>query len=108
MNETIPTNEDGAEKFPNEREVLNLFEEIIGENFEIFRSLEDENGVYMLEVRATDESGDLVQYNYIRAGKYPEGSSLETVIDVIFYSGDMPVGGHPLKKYTDGQWVDEN
>ncbi|USN88552.1 MAG: hypothetical protein H6780_03640 [Candidatus Nomurabacteria bacterium] len=107
MNENIPTNEGNVEKFPNEREILNLFEEIIGGDFEISRQLEDEGGLYILEVRTKDEIGDVVQYNYIRAGKYPEGSSSETVIDVIYYDGDIPVGGHPVKKYKEGVWVDE-
>ena len=107
MNENIPTNENGAEQFPNEREVLNLFEEITGGDFEIVRSLEDENGLYILEVQRTDEAGDIEQYNYIREGKYPEASSRETVIDVVFLSDGIPVGGHPVKKYEGGVWVDE-
>ncbi len=71
MNETISAHEGGSEKIPNEREVLNVIESIIGPDFEILQSLEDENGLYILEVQAKDEMGDLVQYNYIRAGKYP-------------------------------------
>lgn len=107
MSEKISTHEGGAEKFPNEREILNQFDEIIGGDFEVLRTLEDENGVYIVEARTFDEAGDVVQYNYIRAGSYPEGSSTETVIDVIFFMGDMPVGGHPVKKYKSGIWVPE-
>lgn len=107
MSENIPTNEDSAEKFPNEREVLNEFDEIIGGDYEIFRSHEDEEGIYILEVRTTDEMGDTVQYNYIRAGSYSEGSSTETVIDVVFFMGDVPCGGHAVKKYKEGVWVSD-
>jgi len=76
---------------------------------DVLSTLEDENGVYrvIVEARTLDEAGDFVQYNYIRAGSYPEGSSTETVIDVIFFMGDMPVGGHPIKKYKRGVWVPE-
>lgn len=107
MSEKITSNENNSEKFPNEREVLNQFDEIIGGNYEIVKSLEDENGLYIIEVRTTDEAGDTVQYNYIRMGSYPEGSSTETVIDIVFFIGDMPVGGHPIKKYKEGVWVPE-
>lgn len=107
MNENIPTNENQAEKILNEREVLNMFEEITGGDFEISRSLENEDGLYILEVQTKDEAGDIVQYNYIREGKYLEGSSSETVIDVVFFSDGIPVGGHSIKKYKGGVWVEE-
>ena len=105
MNEDIPANEGGSEKIPNEREVLNLFEEIIDGDFEIYRSLEDEHGLYMFEVRGTDSDGDILQYNYIRAGAYPEGSSSSTVVDVIYFMGDIPCGGDCVARYENGQWV---
>lgn len=108
MREKIPNNSaESSEKIHNEREVLDIFESIIQGKYEILRGLEDENGLYILDVKTVDESGDIVMYTYIRAGKYPEGSSLETVIDVIFYSGDIPVGGHPITKYKNGEWVKE-
>ncbi len=44
MSENAPNNETGTEKIPNEREILNQFESIIGKDFEIVRSLEDEQG----------------------------------------------------------------
>jgi len=96
-----------AERVLSEREVLNEFDEIIKGEYEIINNYEDENGLYILEARTTDEAGDTVQYNYIRMGSYPEGSSTETVIDIVFFIGDMPVGGHPIKKYKEGVWVPE-
>lgn len=106
MNEGVPANENDVEKFPNEREILNLFEEIIEGDFEIYRSLKDEQGLlYMLEVRGIDEDGDIIQYNYIRAGSYPEGSSSETVIDVIYFMGDTECGGDCVAKFKNGNWV---
>lgn len=105
MNEKNPSNEKGQEAIPNEREVLNIIEGIIGSDFEIVKSLEDEQGLYLLEVKAVDEVGDPVQYNYMRAGKYLEGGSLETVIDVVFFVGDMPVGGRAVAKFDNGNWI---
>lgn len=107
MSEKIPTSENDVEKNPSEREVLDLFDEIIGDNFEILRSLEDAEGLYMLEVQRISESGEIEQYNYIRQGNYAEGSSSETVIDVVFIIDDIPVGGHAVKKLKAGVWVDE-
>ncbi len=57
-----------------------------------------------MDVKTKDEAGDDVQYIYTRAGSYPEGSAAETKIDVVFYDGDMPVGGHSVKKFKDGVW----
>lgn len=108
MSENIPTNENGVEKIPREREVLNIIEKIIGNDYEVLRNLEDEKGLYLLEVQTTDESGDLVQYNYQREGAYKEGKSLDTIIDVVFFSDGIPVGGHTVAKYKEGTWVEES
>ena len=102
MSEKFPTNENSVEKILNEREVLNVLEEIVGSDYEIFRSLENEEGLYILEVRTRDENGEFVQYNYRR-----NDNAGDTVIDVIFFDGEMPVGGHLIKKYKEGVWVPE-
>jgi len=107
MSEYIPTNESRVEKILNEKEVLNVLEEIAGGDYEILRSLEDEDGLYMLEIRTVDENDEVLEYTYRRAGRYPETKSDSTVIDAVFYSGDMPVGGHVIRKYKEGSWVDE-
>lgn len=105
MSENAPNNETGTEKIPNEREILNQFESIIGNDFEIVRSLEDEQGPYLIEVKILDEVGDPAIYTYQRAGNFNEGSSNETVIDVVYYMGDMPVGGDTVARYKDNTWV---
>jgi hypothetical protein len=102
MNENIPTSESGAEKFPNEREMLNLFEEIISGDFEITRSVEDEEGLSALDVITIGEDGEKVGYDYRR-----KDFAGNTVIDVVFYVDDIPCGGHALKKFKEGAWVDE-
>lgn len=104
MTESINTTESGPEKTPNEREVLNYLESVIGKDFEIKRSLENEEGLYLLQVESTDEAGDPVVFTYQKAGNYPEGRSNETVIDVVYYMGDMPVGGDTIAKYTGNTW----
>ena len=102
MNEKIPAHESGAEKFPNEREILNLLEGIISGDFEITQTVEDEEGLSALDVVAIGEDGEKVGYDYRR-----KDFAEETVIDVVFYVGDIPCGGHALKKFKSGAWVDE-
>jgi hypothetical protein len=48
------------------------------------------------------EDGDKVGYDYRR-----KDFAGDTVIDVVSYEGDIPCGGHPLKKYKEGVWIDE-
>ncbi len=99
--------ENSNDKFPNEREVLNQIESIVDSPFDFVDKFEDEQGLYMLEVYTKDEAGDTVLHTYMRAGSYTEGSSLESRIDVVYYSGDIPMGGHLVAKYQDGTWVKE-
>jgi hypothetical protein len=102
MNENIPSNEN-AEKILNEREVINAIEEIIGDReYEVVNSVEDEKGLWKFSLKFKGEDGEFVQYDYRR-----DDNAGETVIDVIYYDGDMPVGGEPVKKYKDGEWVPE-
>jgi C4-type Zn-finger protein len=102
MIDNEPTNESAAEKIHNEREVLNIFEEIIGGDYEITKSVEDEAGLSALEVIAVDETGEKVGYNYRRTDFQGE-----TIIDVVFYDGDTPCGGYDLKEYKGGAWVEQ-
>lgn len=107
MSEKAPTNENVNERIPLQAEVLEIFGELTDGTFEIVRSLNDGRGLYLLEVQTRDEAGDIVQYNYTRKVSYEETRSTEIVIDVIYYVGDMPRGGHPIMKYIDGEWVRE-
>ena len=102
MNENIPNNENQAEKILNEREVINALEELAGNEYEIVRSEEDEEGLKRLDITTKDENGEMVKFDYTR-----NDNAGETVIDVVYFDGDMPVGGHPVKKYKDGVWVAE-
>jgi len=107
MNEKIQTNENFEERILTAKEVLDQFNEIITEDYQIYRSLENKDGLYLLEVGIKDAEDELILYTYIRAGSYPEGSSTETAIEVVFFLGDMPVGGNSIKKYKKGVWVPE-
>ncbi len=107
MNEKIQTNENFEERILTAKEVLDQFNEIITEDYQIYRSLENKDGLYLLEVGITDAEGELILYTYIRAGFYPEGSSTETVIRVVFFQRGIPAHGNLIKKYKKGVWVPE-
>jgi len=75
------------------------------------RKLEDEKGLYLWEVKITQEYGS-VEYSYIRKGDYKSrglagGSALETAIHITYFDNDkMPISGHSLFKLIDDRWVE--
>lgn len=107
MTENSDSIENKNERIPNEREVLNQIESIVDGDFEIVRNLKDEQGLYMLSVESKDESGDTVLHTYMRVGNNPEGFSNETIIEAVYYVGDIPKGGRTVMKYENGVWVKE-
>ncbi|MEY3783882.1 MAG: hypothetical protein RLZZ230_204 [Candidatus Parcubacteria bacterium] len=106
---------ENGEKFPNpsEAEVLGIIDGYLeGKDSTVTRRLEDAEGLYTLFVQTVGEDGELVQYEYVRKNnqgeKYPDGSfSKDTKIDIIFFMGDMPVGGDSLAKFENGVWEAE-
>ncbi len=106
MNETIRH----IERIPSRAEVLEFIYHLFGnsERMEEQRSREDTLGLYLLEVRSEipDEDGHIVELSYMRKGVFPEGKSIQSRIDVVFYDTDgIPVGGNALKVLQNDQWV---
>jgi len=65
------------------------------------REKSDDKGIYFLEVQTEDKNGDMVLYEYKRKGTFPDQNvSGETVINVIYFEGTMPVGGDCLATYN--------
>jgi len=86
-------------------EVLSIFERLLeGEKYEEVRKLEDEQGLYLWDIKISGEEGG-IEYSYMRQGQYPEGQALATAVHVAFFDSEgMPIGGHSVAKYVDGQW----
>ena len=103
MTEKVISTEGKVEKILNEREILKFIENIVGTDYSVYSQQEDAKGLYTLELQTHDESGDIVQYNYRREGPHFEGG----VLDVIFYSNGIPVGGHVIARYKDEMWTME-
>lgn len=100
-------------RLPSLAEINAQIERLCGrENQEVLRTLEDEKGVYLLDVVVVDDQGDTSLYSYRRSGNYPETKTAVTVIDVAYFIGavgdGMCVGGDVLSNYdeTSAQWTD--
>ena len=98
--------EEGPEAIPTPEEVEAVFEKLIeAEDFEDIRKLEDEQGLYLWDIKVPGEGGD-TEYSYMREGRYAEGQASKTAIHVTFFDVEgVPVGGHSVAKYIDGEWV---
>jgi hypothetical protein len=87
------------EHIPTLEEVSSVFRELIG-NFE------DEQGIYLYEVKIPgDLPGEEIGYEYMRKGRYGEGSSLSTEIHIVYYENGNAVGGTSAARYVDGKWI---
>lgn len=65
------------------------------------REKSDEKGPYFIEVQDKDKNGDTVIYEYKRGGSFPNSNeALATVINVVYFDGEMPVGGESLATYN--------
>jgi len=99
--------EKGPERIPIKEEVMEVISRF--EKATTFvRELSDEQGLYLLEVQAEGkEPGEVTQYRYQRKGTFPNhNESLETVIQVVYYQDEIPVGGTNIAEYKSetGQW----
>lgn len=97
--------EKGSEPVPTPEEVHSIFERLFRKKeYKELRKLEDEKGIYLWEVRISEEGGD-TEYSYMRKGQYKEGQALDTVVNIVFLDGEgQPVGGHSVAKCIDGEW----
>ena len=112
-NQTSPEIEkEKPEHIPTSEEVQSLFEKIVGEEkYEDVRKLEDEEGLYLWEVKITKEDGS-VEYSYIRKGDYKSrglagGSASETAIHTTYFDNNgIPISGCSLFKLINDKWIE--
>lgn len=110
MSEKIPSVEGQPEHFPSIEDVKKIIEKITqGKEFESVRTGDDEKGLYLWDIKLKEpnELGDIVEYSYMRAGRYPEGSARITAIHMTtFDSEGNPTGGTSVAKFVNGEWVE--
>ena len=80
-----------------------MFEKILGETkYETARKLEDEQGLYLWEIKIPQEDGGSIEYEYVRKSDYKTrglagGSASETAIHVTYFDEDgIPVSGQSV------------
>jgi hypothetical protein len=101
------------EHVPTSGEVMLLFEILVKEKkYETRRKLEDEQGLYLWEIKIPQEDGGSVEYSYIRKGDYKArglagGSASETAIHVTYFDEDgIPTSGQSVLKLIDDKWIE--
>lgn len=98
--------ERGPEHIPTLKEIHSVFRELIGKEYKEVRKREDERGLYLLEVEIPGGSeGEMIEYAYMRKGRYPEGGITMTEIHVTYYENGRPISGTSAARYIDGKWV---
>ena len=108
MKEGAPNSfESGAERIPTPEEMYSMFGELTKKEYTETRELEDEKGIYLLEVTVPgDEQGEVIEYSYMRKGVHSKRmQSLETVIHVTYYKDGSPISGTSAARFIDGTWT---
>jgi|GEM_PF-1194346 len=94
-----------AEQIPTEEEVRGVFQEIIAGPYAESRKREDGRGLYLLDVTVPGEKdGEVIEYSYMRAGRYAEGQASNTRIDKAVYQDGVPVAGEGVAELINGEW----
>jgi len=107
MNEKQPNNfENKRERISTSEEIQVIFTELLkGKECETVRKKEDEKGLYLWEIRISEEKGCYAEYSYMRKGRYPEGEASESVIHIVFFDENgVPTGGYDVANLVNGKW----
>lgn len=105
MMEKMPTIEN-QEIISTPEEIESVFHELIGEGkaWSETKRLEDDKGLYCLEVEVRGEDGTAVEYGYMRKGRFGRNQSSATEITVTYYEGGIPISGTTVATLIDGTW----
>lgn len=105
MQEQMPSIEN-RESVPTPEEVESVFRELVGEEktYNITKRLEDDKGLYCLEVEVSGENGAVMEYGYMRKGRFGRNQSSATEITVTYYENGVPISGTTVATCIDGNW----
>jgi len=105
MHEQMPSLEN-QETIPTPEEVESVFHELIGgeKAWSETKRLEDDKGLYCLEVEVQGEDGAVTEYGYMRKGRFGRNQSSATEITITYYQGGMPISGTTVATLIDGTW----
>jgi hypothetical protein len=105
MMEKMPTTEN-QEIIPTPEEIESVFHELIGgeKAWSETKRLEDDKGLYCLEVEIQGEDGTVTEYGYMRKGCFGRNQSSATEITATYYQDGMPISGTTVATLIDGKW----
>ena len=93
------------EHIPTFEELNLVFKELTEKEYKEVRKCEDEKGVYLLEITVPgDLEGEIIEYTYMRRGRYQEGESSATEIFVTYYKDEIPISGTSAARYSEENW----
>ncbi len=102
------TMESSPERIPSKNEVLIFISRFV-ENPTVTRELSDSKGLYLLEVQTKGtEQGEIVEYQYMRKGRFGMNQARETGICVTSYKNSTPEHSDMIAVYNSerGEWID--
>jgi hypothetical protein len=106
MLENFNAFEAAPEHIPTPEEVSSIFKKLTEKEQTEGRKLEDEKGLYLLEITTPgDIEGEVNEYAYMRKGKHNEGQTSSTSIQITTYDKDgVPYWGTTVAECVDGKW----
>ncbi len=91
-----------SEHIPTSEEIHEVFQRLIGEGkeYKVTKSIDDENGLYELEIEIPRElAGEITEYGYRRFS-----APLAPEIHIAYYEHGDWVGGTSAARYVNGAW----
>ncbi|GEM_PF-3232394 len=99
---TIGHVEETPEHIPSSEEVHGVFQRLVGEGkeYKVTKSIDDENGLYELEIEIPGElAGEITEYGYRRFS-----APLAPEIHIAYYEHGDWVGGTSAARYVNDVW----
>jgi len=103
---SIQVFEKKPEHIPTPEEIHNMFKELIKGEYRETRRLEDEQGVYLLEVEVIGKTpGETIEYGYMRKGRHGNNNETsQTGIQTMYYQYGFPVSGDTVASLINDKW----
>jgi hypothetical protein len=100
------TEEQAPERIPTLEEVFSIIKSLTEKETTEVRRLEDEDGVYLLEVTVPgDTENEVEEFGYMRKGNWgSKGKTTMTEIHLTYYTDGFPVGGKEVARFINDEW----
>ena len=93
------------ELMPTVEHIYAVLKALIDKEPKEVRRREDDKGLYLLEIVFPGESkNEVIEYLYMRQGRYKECQSATTEIHVVHYQDNFPISGTSVARYINEKW----